>query len=97
MSIVDYFRASHQARIKLRATDLNCMKLINKERMRLAEESKKKRKLNSGGSSSGSDSGFTGGFTNRITRRTTREEFDGVRAESKITAFGLWMEILEFV
>ena len=65
--------------------------------MRLAEDPKKKRKLNSGGSSSGSDSGFTGGFTNRITRRTTREEFDGVRAESKITAFELWLEILEFV
>ena len=56
MSIVDYFRASHQARIKLRATDLNCMKLINKERMRLAEEPTKRRKLNSGGSSSSSSS-----------------------------------------
>ena len=64
--------------------------------MRLAEEPKKKRKLNSGRSSS-IESGFTGGFTNRVTTKTTREEFDGVRAESKITAFELWMEILEFV
>ena len=96
MSVAGYFRESHHLRIKLRVTVLNCLKLINKERMRLAEEPTKRRKLNSDGRSS-SESGFTGWFTNRVTTKTTREEFDGVRAESKITAFELWMEILEFV
>ena len=56
-------------------------------------------RLNDGGGSSSSSSG--GNSNSTIVRRAnsgrTRDEFDGVLAEWRITAYELWREILMFL
>ena len=77
---------------------LICLQRINNERMRIrrGEEEVEMRKMNAGESSSSSGSSSSGvGVGVVVIKRRNRvgEDFNGVLAESMITAFELWMEI----
>ena len=84
--VKEYFRAIYLEKVKLRAVVLNCLKLINARRMRAREEGKKMKW--------GEDGGGIGGVQNVY---ISDQCFKGVYAESKITAFEMWREILMFV
>ena len=84
ISVKEYFRASHLEKVKLRAVVLYCLKLINARRMRAREEGKNM-KLDVGGGGGGQNVYISD------------QSFKGVLAESKITAFEMWREILMFV
>ena len=93
MTLVEYFRDYYHERVKLRVSVLNCLKSINEARIRRGEEEVKRMKLNGGGSSS------SGVETNSVVNfpRQPVGEFQGVLAESMITAEELWREILKFL
>ena len=76
---------------------LICLQTINEARIKRGEEEVKRRKLNSveGSSSSGGDDVVVG--NNAPVRQTQVGEFNGVLAESMITAFEMWMEIVMFL
>ena len=89
MKLLDYFRASHQDRIKSRAVVLNCLKIINARRMKERAEGKRM-KLDTG-------DGVNGRGDDNPHIYISDQSFKGVVAESKITAFEMWREILGFV
>ena len=95
MTLVEYFRDYYHEIVKLRVSVLNCLKSINEARIRRGEEEVKRMKLNGGGSSSSS----SGVETNSVVNfpRQPIGEFQGVLAESMITAEELWREILKFL
>ena len=103
MTVDAFFRFSHQESIKKRVAVLICLKTINNARMEEAEAAKRRRLNDGGSSSSSSSSSSSGGGNNNSTiagsvdRRSTRDEFDGVLAEWRITAYELWREILTFL
>ena len=90
-------------RIRLRVWMLICLKRINDKRISDSEEGEaKRRKLNDGGSSSSSSSNLVLRRSSRIgggksgdntNQQEQRRLFNGVLAESKITAFEMWREI----
>ena len=94
MTVIEYFRDYYHERVKLRVSVLNCLKSINAARIRRGEEEVKRMKLN-GGSSSSSSGVETNGVVNFP--RQPIGEFQGVLAESMITAEELWREILKFL
>ena len=96
MTVVEYFRDYYHERVKLRVSVLTCLKSINEARIRRGEEEVKRMKLNGGGSSSSSSSGVE---TNSVVNFPLQPigEFQGVLAESMITAEELWREILKFL
>jgi len=64
---------------------------INDARIRAREEgTNKRRRLNDGGSSSSSNSNT---IVRGITRRSVRDEFDGVSAVLRITAYEMYIYI----
>ena len=90
MSIVEYFRDYLHERVKLRVSVLTCLRSINEARIRRGEEEVKRMKLNGGSSSVGVNSGVH-------IQSQPIGEFQGVLAESMITAEELWREILKFL
>jgi len=94
MSIVEYYRDYLHERVKLRVSVLNCLKSINEARIRRGEEEVKRMK-NCGVSSTCSSSVETNSGIN--IQRQPIGEFQGILAESMITAEELWREILKFL
>ena len=97
MTVVEYLRhqlALKEEIIKRRVAVLICVKRINNERIRRVEEEVKRREENAGqgSSSSSSSSSSSGGVV--VVNRGGRvgEEFNGVLAESMITAIELWRD-----
>ena len=104
MKVRDYFRTSHlkklhDEKIKPRAIVLLCLKFINARRMKETED--KRRRINSseGSSNNGGEAvvvgrgGDGGGGHVYI----SDQSFKGVLAESKITAFEMWREIVMYL
>ena len=100
MSIPDYLR--HQNRLKRerisrRVAVFQCLEFINNRRIREKEEGvraveeAKRRKLYASSRSSG------GGESSSSSQEQQREEFNGVLAESMITAIELWRVIAMFL
>ena len=95
MTVVEYLRyqlALKEERIKRRVAVLICVKRINNERIRRVEEEVKRREENAGQGSSSSSSSSSGGVV--VVNRNGRVggEFNGVLAESMITAIELWRD-----
>ena len=99
MSIPDYLR--HQNRLKRerisrRVAVFQCLEFINERRIREKEEGvraveeAKRRRLNAAAGSSSSSSSSS-------SQEQQREEFNGVLAESIITAIELWRVIAMFL
>ena len=102
MSIVDYLRYQNRLkreRISRRVAVFQCLEFINERRIREKEEGvraveeAKRRKLISGGNSSGGSSSSSSSSS----QEQQREEFNGVLAESMITAIELWRVIAMFL
>ena len=74
---------------------LICLERINNARIRKGEEEVKRRKLNSGEGNSGNNDVVVG--NNAPAHQPQIGEFNGVLAESMITAFEMWMEIVMFL
>ena len=111
LTVVEYFRHLAQVkedRIRLRVSVLICLKRINDKRISDVEKAIKRRKLNDGGSSSSSSSSGGGevmingsssmnDINSSSNQQQEGQELNGVLAESKITAFEMWMEIAMFL
>ena len=102
MTVVEYLRhelALKEERIKRRVAVLICLQSINEVRIKRGEEEVKRRKLNSGSSSSssGGDGDDVVVMNNVPVHQPQIGEFNGVLAESMITAFEMWMEIVSFL
>ena len=93
MTVIEYFRDYYHERVKLRVSVLTCLKSINDARIKRGEEQVKRMKLNCGISSSVGGE-MNSGFNNRSQHIGV---FQGVLAESMITAEELWREILKFL
>ena len=102
MSIPDYLRYQNRLkreRISRRVAVFQCLEFINNRRIREKEEGvraveeTKRRKLYAGSRSSGGG----GASSNSSSQEQQREEFNGVLAESMITAIELWRVIAMFL
>ena len=100
MSIKDYLRYQNKLkreRISRRVAVFQCLEFINNRRIREKEEGvraveeAKRRKLHAAG---GGGSGSSGSSSSQ---EQQREEFNGVLAESMITAIELWRVIAMFL
>ena len=112
MTVVEYFRHVAQIkedRVRLRVWVLICLKRIDDKRISDREDAKR-RKLNGGGRNSSSRSSSSSssnvvlrrssgikGSSSRSSQQPQGQEFKGVLAESKITAFEMWREIVTFL